>query len=467
MTTMGMRARALCCWVLLILSTAPDWPAVAASSSWTVDGTVLELDDSNFDSAISALDLVLVDFYAPWCGHCKRLSPQLDAAAPLLAGLKHPVAIAKLNADKFTSVARKYEIDAYPTLKLFMHGVPIEYNGPRKADSLVRYLKKFAAPDVSILESDSAISEFVEAAGTYFPIYIGFGLDELLISKLAIKYKKKAWFSVAKDFSEDVMVLYDFDKVPALASLHPTYDERNIFYGPFEEDFLEDFIKQSLFPLAMPINYETLKSLSDDERKIVLAIVEDEDEEKSKKLIKILKSAASANRDFVFGYVGIKQWEDFADTFGATKKTKLPKMVVWDRMEEYFTDQYTIESENPKKMGLMEKTENNGVPQPDMGEELAARGRCSVSRALWVGVVVNGSESIDEEDQASQVSQFLQGYKEGRIIKKRIGVTMLIRSISKEDDEPPVVHTADQIDHATSSSTEAESREHRSGEKED
>lgn len=87
----------------------------------------------------------------------------------------------------------------------------------------------------------------------------------------------------------------------------------------------------------MPINYDTLKSLNDDERKIVLTIVEDEDEEKSKKLIKILKSAASANRDFVFGYVGIKQWGDFADTFGANKKAKLPKMVVWDRMEEYFT----------------------------------------------------------------------------------------------------------------------------------
>ncbi|KAB2628541.1 protein disulfide-isomerase 5-2-like [Pyrus ussuriensis x Pyrus communis] len=439
---MGMRVRPLWCWALLILLAAVDSPAVAVASSWAVDGTVLELDDSNFDSAISALDLVLVDFYAPWCGHCKRLSPQLDAAAPLLAGLKHPVAIAKLNADKFTSVARKYEIDAYPTLKLFMHGVPMEYNGPRKAESLVRYLKKFAAPDVSILESDSAVSEFVQAAGTYFPIYIGFGLNESLVSKLAIKYKKKAWFAVAKDFSEDVMVLYDFDKVPALASLHPTYDERNIFYGPFEEEFLEDFIRQSLFPLAMPINYETLKSLSDDERKIVLTIVEDEDEEKSKKLINILKSAASANRDFVFGYVGIKQWEDFADTFGANKKTKLPKMVVWDRMEEYIT--------------------------------------------------VNGSESIDEEDQASQVSQFIQGYKEGRIIKERIGgpsfasfmtsfigigtvyiivfvviVMMLIRSINKEDDESPVARTGDQVDRATSSTVEAESKEHRSGEKED
>lgn len=103
------------------------------------------------------------------------------------------------------------------------------------------------------------------------------------------------------------------------------------------DQFLEDFIKQNLFPLAVPITYDTLKWLGDDERKIVLTIVEDEDEEKSKKLIKILKSAASANRDLVFGYVGVKQWDDFADTFGANKKTKLPKMVIWNRNEDYLT----------------------------------------------------------------------------------------------------------------------------------
>lgn len=119
-----------------------------------------------------------------------------------------------------------------------MHGIPVEYNGPRKADLLVRYLKKFVAPDVSVLDSDSAISDFIETAGTYFPMYIGFGLNESMISKLAIKYKKRAWFSVAKDFSEDIMVLYDFDKVPALVSLHPSYNEQSIFYGPFEGQFL-------------------------------------------------------------------------------------------------------------------------------------------------------------------------------------------------------------------------------------
>lgn len=130
----------------------------------------------------------------------------------------------------------------FPTLKLFMHGVPIDYNGPRKADVLVRFLKKFVAPDVSILDSDTAISNFVEAAGPSFPIFIGFGMNESVISKLAIKYKKKAWFSVAKDFSDSVMESYDFDKVPALVSLYPTYDERNIFYGPFDGRFSFRFL---------------------------------------------------------------------------------------------------------------------------------------------------------------------------------------------------------------------------------
>lgn len=100
------------------------------------------------------------------------------------------------------------------------------------------------------------------------------------------------------------------------------------------EQFLEEFIKQSLFPLVLPINYDTLKLLKDDERKIALTIVEDEDGDQTKNLINLLKAAASANRDLVFAYVGAKQWEEFADSFG-DKKTTLPKMVIWDGEDDY------------------------------------------------------------------------------------------------------------------------------------
>ncbi|KAL6962006.1 Thioredoxin-like domain [Sarracenia purpurea var. burkii] len=205
--------------------------------------------------------------------------------------------------------------------------------------------------------------------------------------------------------------------------------------------FLEDFVKQNLLPLAVPINSETLKLLKDDERKIVLTIMEDVEDEKSKDLIKLLKAAAPANRDLVFGHVGVKQWEGFAETFEITKQTKLPKMVVWDGNEEYF--------------------------------------------------LVIGSESIDEHDQRSQITRFLEGYREGNVIQKQVSdpslkfyiktliglgivcivlfvvaVILLIRTAGKE--EPLPSGTRDPVDHENSSTSRVESKEvYRSGEKED
>ncbi|CAL0300660.1 unnamed protein product [Lupinus luteus] len=429
-----MKLLVVICVVLLI-----HFCFVNAEPSLSVDGKVLVLDESNFESAISSFDHILVDFYAPWCGHCKRLSPELDAAAPVLAALKNPIVIAKVDADKFTRLAKKYDVDAYPTILLFNHGIPTEYHGPRKAELLVRYLKKFAASDVSILDSDSAVNKFVEEAGTFFPVYIGFGLDSSTIEKLAIKYKKNAWFSVAKDFSEDLMVSYDFDKVPALVSLNPKYNERNTFYGPFEGEFLEDFVKQNLIPLAVPVSHKTLKLLEGDDRKIVLTIVEDEDEERSRELVKLLKAAASANRDLIFGYVGVKQREEFAEKFDIG--TKLPKMVIWDKSDDYLS--------------------------------------------------VVGSESIEGEDQATLITKFVEGYREGRTIKKTVSgpslmkfihgsfdirmvyflvfivaVVMLIQNINKGDDEQHRIPNQDPVRHASSVS-EVENKEYKAGYKQD
>ncbi|KAG8059024.1 hypothetical protein GUJ93_ZPchr0002g25559 [Zizania palustris] len=337
------------------------------------DGRVVELDDGNFEAAVRAVDLLFVDFYAPWCGHCKRLAPQLDEAAPVLAGLSKPIIVAKVNADKYKKLGSKYGVDGFPTLMFFDHGTPTEYTGSRKADLLIENLKKLVAPAISVLESDSTIRNFVEAVGTSFPLFLGFGVDESLISEYGAKYKNKAWFSVAKDFSEDMMALYDFDKVPALVSINSKYHEQSIFYGPFDDGaFLEDFIRQSLLPLTVPINKETVKMLNDDGRKVVLTFLEDgESDENSLRLIKVLRSAATANRDLVFGYVGVKQWEEFTETFDVSKSSQLPKMIVWDKNEEY--------------------------------------------------EVVEGPERLEEGDYGTQISRFLEGYRAGRTIKKKLG----------------------------------------------
>lgn len=93
-------------------------------------------------------------------------------------------------------------------------------------------------------------------------------------------------------------------------------------------------MKQNLIPLVAPVSFDTLTLMKSDGRKIILTIFEDEDEERSKKFIKLLKKAASTNRDLIFGCVGVNRLEDFAEKFDLNK---LPKMVIWDGSDEYLS----------------------------------------------------------------------------------------------------------------------------------
>lgn len=58
---------------------------------------VLDLGDANFQSTIDTHDTLMVEFFAPWCGHCKKLTPEYDAAAERLNNEDPPIRIAKVN----------------------------------------------------------------------------------------------------------------------------------------------------------------------------------------------------------------------------------------------------------------------------------------------------------------------------------------------------------------------------------
>ena len=84
-------------------------------------GRVITLDTKNFDSSMSDGKVWLIEFYAPWCGHCKALEPEWNDAASQLKG---KVKLAKVDADSEKALGKRFGVTGFPTIKYFDYGLP-------------------------------------------------------------------------------------------------------------------------------------------------------------------------------------------------------------------------------------------------------------------------------------------------------------------------------------------------------
>jgi len=102
------------------------------------------LTTSEFDSkVIDSSDEWLIQFMAPWCGHCQRLKPEWEEAAKKLAG---DYKLGIVDATQESALAQRYDIKSYPTIKHFKRGADGrkeagDYNGGRVAQDIVQYVE--------------------------------------------------------------------------------------------------------------------------------------------------------------------------------------------------------------------------------------------------------------------------------------------------------------------------------------
>lgn len=121
------------------------------------DGPVTVAVAKNFDEVVvnNGKD-TLVEFYAPWCGHCKKLTPVFEELGEKLRG--EQVAIVKMDATA-NDVPPQFEVRGFPTLFWLPRGeksTPVKYEGGREVDDFVKYIAAHASTELKSFDRSGA-----------------------------------------------------------------------------------------------------------------------------------------------------------------------------------------------------------------------------------------------------------------------------------------------------------------------
>ncbi|KAH6892095.1 thioredoxin-like protein [Thelonectria olida] len=147
--------------------------ALAATAA--AKSAVIDLMPKNFDKIVlQSGKPTLVEFYAPWCGHCKTLAPVYEELAFALEHGKDKVQIAKVDADAHRDLGKRFGVQGFPTLKWFdgKSNKPTDYKSGRDIDSLTEFIaektgvrpkKKQELPSEVVYLNEQTLNEAVGA----------------------------------------------------------------------------------------------------------------------------------------------------------------------------------------------------------------------------------------------------------------------------------------------------------------
>jgi protein disulfide isomerase len=209
---------------------------------------VVDAHDDDFDKVLGQSSLVLMEFYAPWCGHCKKLAPEWEKAATELKG---KALLAKMDATVEKSVPSKYDIKGYPTIKVFRDGkISGDYDGGRSAPDIVRWVKANSGPAVNDVTSRSALDAAKKENDLVIVSFASSPAE--WFTAIANQLRSAAYFASVTDSSL-------FDGAAGSVVAYKNFDEpREVFEGDNAAQF-ESFVKTAsvrLFDEIGPQNYK-------------------------------------------------------------------------------------------------------------------------------------------------------------------------------------------------------------------
>ncbi|KAK5639052.1 hypothetical protein RI129_011544 [Pyrocoelia pectoralis] len=235
----------------------------SGSKSFSEDD-VIELTDDNFDKlVINSEDMWLVEFFAPWCGHCKNLAPEWASAA---SELKGKVKMGALDATVHTQKAAQYGIKGYPTIKYFAAGKKTkqsaeEFDGGRTSKDIINWALDKVAENIPPPEIGQILGEtnFKEDCDQK-PLCVISVLPHILdcqadcrneylnvLKDMGEKYKKKMWGWVWSEAGsqyelENALDIGGFG-YPAMAVINVKKMKYSLLRGAFSKEGINEFLR--------------------------------------------------------------------------------------------------------------------------------------------------------------------------------------------------------------------------------
>ncbi|XP_016522670.1 protein disulfide-isomerase-like isoform X3 [Poecilia formosa] len=222
---------------------------------------ILVLHINNFDRALSENEFLLVEFYAPWCGHCKEFEPIYAEVAEKLKEEEAGIRLAKVDAIEEKELADEFEVGSFPTLKVFINGdrkQPLDYTGKRSVVGIIQWMKRRAGPGTSNLDFVDSAAKFI---GTHNISVVGF--FNSLESESAKVFKEVAFDLTDVEFGVTATpeVFQKYEVKSDSVVLFKKFDDGREDYVWSEEEKLDkhnltSFIKENSLELIIPFNTE-------------------------------------------------------------------------------------------------------------------------------------------------------------------------------------------------------------------
>ncbi|XP_078427922.1 PDI-like 1-4 [Wolffia australiana] len=290
---------------------------------------VVVLTDGNFSRFLEDNRNVLVEFYAPWCGHCHALAPEFAAAATELKEAGWNAVLAKVDATEENDLAQKYDIQGYPTVLFFMDGDENykSYPGFRNKEAIVTWIKKKTGSGIQNVTTVEDAQKVLTAENKLVLAY----LDSLVgdhSDVLSSASKIEDGVNFYQTASADVAKLFHIDpnaKRPALVILKKEDEKITHFEGEFKKSVIAEFVFANKLPLVTMFTMDSSSLIFDNPiKKQLLLFASSNDSEKI--LVAFKDAAKSFKGKIIFVYVNLddeKSGKPVAEYFGITEGPKV------------------------------------------------------------------------------------------------------------------------------------------------